>query len=138
MSLEFYSQSIPKARKEHKCEMCRLTIEKGERYSYLAGKFEGEFFERKLHIKCGDILQEALKAMREDEFDYYMITDWWTDNKCSICKYRYPECDVNEKGCPYSGSCKQTSGRCKKDGINCDKMDRRCWCTLFEPEELIK
>ena len=135
MSLEFYYHKIKKAHKQHDCEMCGQKIEVGENYSYASGKYDGEFFERKLHQKCEDVLNEVLLDTGENEFDYEMIQEWWKEEKCEKCKHRYPECDAKENGCVYSGDCNYLiCGKCTIE-TDCDKMDRSCWCTLFEVEE---
>ena len=135
MSLEFYYHKIKKAHKQHDCEMCGQKIEVGENYSYASGKYEGTIFTTKLHEICKSTLDKTLNAMGEYEYDYDMIADWWQENKCSMCKYRYPECDAKENGCVYSGDCKFIiCGKCTYE-TDCNKMDRSCWCTLFEPEE---
>ncbi len=46
--MEFYNQSLPKARKDHVCEFCGKKIHKGEKYSYESGKYDGDMFVRKL------------------------------------------------------------------------------------------
>ena len=49
--------------------------------SYSSGKYDGEFFERKLHQKCEDVLNEVLLDTGENEFDYEMIQEWWKEKK---------------------------------------------------------
>jgi len=105
--LEFYTSRIPIARKEHECELCGGKINKGERYSYESGKYDGGFFVRKLHLDCYNILDEYCREV-DCEFDYDLITDWWRDWHCNKCKYYDTDfCDDNG-------------------------MDRICWCTKFE------
>lgn len=40
---DFYSDEYRVARKEHKCTECGRIINKGEKYNYVAGKWEDEF-----------------------------------------------------------------------------------------------
>lgn len=56
MSLEFYNHKTPVSQKERVCEMCSGKIMSGEKYSYESGKFYGDFFTRKLHLDCFDVL----------------------------------------------------------------------------------
>ena len=64
-AMEFYIYKEHKARKEHECEMCGQIIKVGEEYSEEIGKYEGEFFSRKLHIICYDTLCEILSEMSD-------------------------------------------------------------------------
>lgn len=138
MSLEFYYHKIKKAHKQHDCEMCGQKIEVGENYSFASGKYEGTIFTTKLHEICKSTLDKTLNAMGEYEYDYDMIADWWREKKCSICKHAYPDCKPDDN-CPDDIDCTDCkdhkNGKCMANGIDCDKMDRSCWCTLFEPEE---
>jgi len=45
-------QDIRTARKQHKCTECRCTIEPGERYEVISGKWDGEFLRYKTCRKC--------------------------------------------------------------------------------------
>lgn len=57
----FSSSSNPKARKQHRCNECRRTIEIGERYCYYAWLFEGDFGVSKTCLHCqvaGEWLQQ--------------------------------------------------------------------------------
>lgn len=40
---EFYSVRNPTARKDRKCQECGGTITKGEKYTYIAGKWDGPY-----------------------------------------------------------------------------------------------
>lgn len=52
---EFYESSTPKARKEHECDECRRTIHVGEKYRYIAGKWDGDFETFKICLLCEEI-----------------------------------------------------------------------------------
>lgn len=52
---EFCSTTWKYARKEHKCCECRATIQIGECYEYIAGKWEGDFQTFKTCEKCADL-----------------------------------------------------------------------------------
>lgn len=49
---EFYADSEIVAKKLHHCSECSAPIEKGERYLYCRGKWDGEFSVYKQHILC--------------------------------------------------------------------------------------
>lgn len=46
---EFYQASFIRARKAHQCADCEATIQPGEMYERIVGKFDGEFF---THTQC--------------------------------------------------------------------------------------
>lgn len=56
---EFYSEVDRIARKEHTCVECKRTILKGEQYSYITGKWDGDIRSYKTCLTCmeiGDVL----------------------------------------------------------------------------------
>ncbi|MEX3914823.1 hypothetical protein AB4Y43_01060 [Paraburkholderia sp. BR10872] len=80
----FYTESMVKARREHRCCECLGTISRGENYQRRSGKWEGRFecfktcqrcidFEAnvKAHIPCfrvcsiGELIAEAVECLRE-------------------------------------------------------------------------
>lgn len=68
MSYEFTSDSEPVARKQHICSECGEPILKGERHFYQAGKFDGEFYQWRVHKDC----LALCKKMHDDNgFDWY-------------------------------------------------------------------
>lgn len=50
--MEFWNETTPVARVQHKCDACGQTIEAGQPYSRMAGKFDGDFFTVKQHVEC--------------------------------------------------------------------------------------
>lgn len=52
---EFYVESWPKARKQHRCGECRCTINVGERYQSCSSKFDGEVHRDKTCAACAEI-----------------------------------------------------------------------------------
>ena len=46
------------ARKEHKCNFCGEVIRIKEKYEFSQLKYEGELYDWKNHIKCGNIARE--------------------------------------------------------------------------------
>lgn len=106
--MEFYSSYTPIAKKPHTCEMRGGVINPGERYSYEAGKYDGDFFQRKLHLDCLSVLSDFCSEV-DCEFTYDEILDWWRDKHCYRCK--------------------------KFDDGECFEMTHVCWCKNFEPIE---
>ena len=92
--MDFYNQKHAKARKSHKCEFCGKEIIPGETYSYEIGKFDGEFFVRKLCEPCFTMLDEFIDYTGEDEFQWYWIQEWLHDEYCTdeclkTCEYGF-------------------------------------------------
>lgn len=80
--MDFYNQKHVKARKSHKCEFCGKEIIPGETYSYERGKFDGDFFVRKLCEPCFTMLTEFIDYTGEDEFQWDWIQEWLHDEYC--------------------------------------------------------
>jgi hypothetical protein len=58
---EFWDEAFPIAAKEHRCCECRHKIQKGERYCYIKGKWDGEFSTFRQHLLC----REACMTLRD-------------------------------------------------------------------------
>ena len=53
--MDIISSTKPKARKEHKCGWCGLTIGKGEKHESSVLKSEGEIYSWRNHFRCAEI-----------------------------------------------------------------------------------
>ena len=80
--MEFYNSKYQTARKTHKCEFCGKEIVIGEKYSYESGKFDGDFFERKLCIPCHKMLDAYADEIDDGEFDWWDVSDYLTEYYC--------------------------------------------------------
>ena len=96
--MDCYTQTYPVARKVHECEFCGKKIEKGEKYSHATWKDEGYFWNRKLCLSCNNILEQFCVENGYDEFNYYWILDWLSDNYCYSCIHGTQEEDNCEYG----------------------------------------
>lgn len=56
---EFFVEKEPKAQKEHMCEECFGTIEVGEKYSYISGKWDLDVCSIKTCLKCRNLFKHA-------------------------------------------------------------------------------
>lgn len=100
--LEFYNTRYPKAMKQHKCEFCGKIIEKGERYFYYAGKYDGRFFTTKYCLICEKITSEYCSEI-DNEYDEDEVREWLHDKHCHDCKHggRFDDdCEHAETQCP--------------------------------------
>ena len=50
--MEFWNETTPVAKKQHKCDACRQIIAVGTRYARMAGKYAGDFFTVIQHQEC--------------------------------------------------------------------------------------
>lgn len=98
MCMEFYARREATARKEHECEYCRDTISAGQKYSYETGKFEGDFFTRKLCLTCDMILREFMSEADEEYFEWSYVSEFLNENYCAEC-HCYHECNEMPARC---------------------------------------
>ena len=99
--LEFYNTRYPKAMKQYKCEFCGKIIEKGERYFYYAGKYDGRFFTTKYCLICEKITSEYCSEV-DNEYDEDEVREWLHDKYCHGCKHSgngEDDCEVTELSC---------------------------------------
>jgi hypothetical protein len=96
MSTEFYREQERKARKTHKCDLCKTQIEIGESYHYESGKFDGNIFETHICNNCKP-LQEAFFTINRNDLDEGYTWDDVID-------------DINEIVCY---DCRKESGDCE-------------------------
>lgn len=87
--LEFQNYSERIARKEHKCSLCGEAIHAGEKYARFSGKYDGLFFDQKLHLVCNQMISEFCRAN-----DYYEYTEddvlyWVQEVVCSECEHSW-------------------------------------------------
>lgn len=104
--MSFYRDTIRVARKEHKCDICKGVIKKGEKYHEKAGlNYEGEFFHCKECESCQPVIAEFCQSdYADDGYCGEWIQEWWRDVKCYNCQHRFPPCDPDEQ-------CKKTIRR---------------------------
>lgn len=96
--MDFYNQTLHVARKEHECEFCTKKILLKEKYSYETGKYDGDFFTRKLCIPCFNMLRQYCDQHDDEEFDWWWIQDWLHDEYCEKCS-ACDECDEKPQKC---------------------------------------
>ena len=57
---EFYRQTFPRARKDHRCTECIGVIAKGQIYEFVNGKCDGEMCVFKVCEKCQDLKKKII------------------------------------------------------------------------------
>lgn len=76
-----------KARKSHKCDLCRLEIKKGETYRYSKLADCGELWTWKEHLECSKCAHETLEQCEYEEVGMWAGNCWiehmneWKDEK---------------------------------------------------------
>lgn len=74
---EFYHETFPKARKQHRCIECRAPIEIGEKHLYYRGKWDGDFISGRQHIVCRELCMHINSD--EDCCPFGGMKDAWGD-----------------------------------------------------------
>ena len=106
MSYENIKQKDVVARKQHTCDWCNGTIEKGETYHYQAFKFDGEFCEWHSHLACSRVASaiwdyvDPDDGMDENQFDEG-CADVCQEFICHDCEHYSKEFEECEKDEPY-------------------------------------
>lgn len=103
MSCEFYRKTVRKARKPHRCDLCRSQIEIGETYFYESGKFEGSMFENHVCNDCNP-LQEAFFRINRNDLDGGYTWDNLIDDingiVCDDCRKENGDCEFGYNETP--------------------------------------
>ena len=86
---EFRKETTPRARKEHKCDLCRGVIEVGERYVHIVRSTDGEVFDDKYHIGCCCLIERYVKNMGGyvDPYEDDNVIDDIRDTVCCDCDH---------------------------------------------------
>jgi hypothetical protein len=97
--MEFFSSTMHKARKPHKCEACGKTIQPGDTYRMENGKWEGDFFTRAWCEDCCNIMDYFFDFLAsENEFDYDEVYYEIQERFCYRCEHgQHDEDDCPEK-----------------------------------------
>lgn len=95
--MSFHRSIERTARKDHKCDLCCKTIEKGKKYIEFAGKYD-DFYSGKHHLNCEKLIIAYCKKNNEDEYDSDTVLDWVCDEGCSGCDNQ-DNCEVNPHSC---------------------------------------
>jgi hypothetical protein len=82
--MSFYRDTIRKARKEHKCELCKATIMVGEQYHDKAGREDDMWYTKECEV-CQPIITEYLHWSGEYEYSEEDLKYWWQEEKCPNC-----------------------------------------------------
>lgn len=57
---DFIAESAPKARKDHRCDVCGMTIEAGTVYTAQTYALDGWAYTWRQHTECAEIVAEVL------------------------------------------------------------------------------
>lgn len=110
--IEEVNRRYPVARKQHKCNFCGGTIEKGEKYDCCTISFDGSIYTWKSHLYCSALTAEmdgyeTDEGLDEDDFkrwidDYVrehhfdsilddISVEWQDKSTCELAKMIYEE-----------------------------------------------
>lgn len=87
---ECSSSVMRKARKEHKCSECGRTIERGEKYNYFSGKWEGSFDDSKTCVDCLSVIKvffcngAGIGAMYDELYRHVLCNDGVISSDCIV------------------------------------------------------
>ncbi len=101
--MEFYKERKHTAHKEYTCEMCGKPINIGKEYWEETGKFEGDFFARRLHPRCHNFETKYCCDI-DPEFCWDGVQDHIQDDCCfdGNCSYMINnKCIYDIYNCPF-------------------------------------
>ena len=98
--LDFCTDKIVKAKKDHKCSLCGQKIQAGESYRRYSGKYEGDFFDCCYHDSCYHLIGKFCRIEGEDEYSEDWVQEWIMLKVCWDC--------------PNEEECLENTFRCKK------------------------
>ena len=108
------------ARKEHRCDWCNETINKGEKYYYETFIYDGEMCDWKSHLSCERIVSAIWDYIDPDEG---MSADEFSEGCADVCR---------EFICPDCPEWNKEYSECEKDESYClDRIDK-----FFETHEM--
>lgn len=84
---EFYNESFPKAKKQHRCCECYAPIEIGEEHLYYRGKWDGDFDSGRQHMLCREICMLLNLEHRDECFAFGDLNQYWAD--CGFSEKRW-------------------------------------------------
>lgn len=90
--MSFNNSQIYKARKVHKCDLCRQLINIGEKYNRQAGVNDGDFYDVCFHLHCENIISSYCAEDGDYEYTNDGVIDWMSDRYCYDCKQK-EDCD---------------------------------------------
>ena len=110
MCLEFSTVSKPKARKNHRCDLCGMLINSGEKYHRFSGKYDDMMFVSTLHLDCERVVRAYTLEHNEDEWNEDWVFDWLREQVCMDCERYEDNNEDEEPDCtiymyPHEGYC---------------------------------
>lgn len=75
---DFFSERVSVSRQEYRCCECGFKINKGQKYWYCVGKWEGDVSSYKQHIECRDACYKIQKHQGEC-IPFGGLREWLSD-----------------------------------------------------------
>lgn len=83
---EFLRKETPRARKEHKCDLCHQMIAPGEKYVHIVSSDSGYIWDFKYHGACYNLIERYCRAEQPcDSYDDYAVIDDVIERVCCDC-----------------------------------------------------
>ncbi len=81
MSDHFFAREYPKARKQHRCDLCAKVILKGEKHCRMPMVLDGTRQASRLHNRCEALCDRynAEAGPTEEESDFGYVREWAVD-----------------------------------------------------------
>ena len=96
--LEFYNSTHPKARKQHKCDLCGKIININEKYHRYSGKYDGDMFDDCYCLICENLISEFCDKSNDSDYNADWISDWLHDEYCLNCD-KHETCNISNLSC---------------------------------------
>jgi len=95
---DFIDSKKVRARKEHKCHLCSTKIEKKEFYIMHSGRWEGEWFNNRLHETCDEHIRDYLNHHEETEYTPEFVEEYLFEKYCTECPFlnEDDECELDK------------------------------------------
>jgi hypothetical protein len=90
--MEFFREGTVSSRKERQCDACGTMIDPGERHTYMAAKYDGQFYTMRNHAECREA--ECALAKLHDLYGgddgWIMLSDMDEPDDLAFLKEHHP------------------------------------------------
>ena len=98
----FRTMFMPVARKEWKCNICKMPVEKNKRYVHYIDRRPHEIIRYRFHIECFSMVEAYCKEKNKTSFTPRTVQNWAKKTFCENCN---EDCSIH--------NCKRIEGAVK-------------------------